>query len=315
MNYPYVPIDRIFSKLIRDVTDDFDEGDVIEWCGEALEFIGATRLYEEAIAFVEVTNHQCRVPAGTHMIMQIGRDNRWSGPKISDICPAKIITSSATTSDTPPAIPVALDCFGQPISEFELAYYRPYFDLKWEHSLWLDSSFSRERFTPIRLATGNFFGEPSIHCQPGNDEYKIIKGQIIRFSFRDGLVAIAYNRTLLDEETGYPLIPDNISYTTAIVKYISLMMLNKQCIAGRQGACGLAEKADRDWQWYCKQASNVDLMPYGDDEYQNLLDQRSHILPKTNRYYGFFGKMARPEVRKYNDPDMRNWHGYYFRGY
>ena len=309
MQYKLVSIDRIFAKLVRDVGDDFSESDVIEWAGEALGFIGAIQLYDEAIAFVEVKNHQCSVPNGTFDVMQIARDNRWEGPTKSAFCAKEVIeeVKRLTISYDNPNIPVVLDCHGQPVVEYDLAYYRPYFDLKWEHDLWYGSGVY-QRFSPIRKSTGNFFGDfgrDGVHgCT--NDEYKIIRGDTIRFSFPSGMVAIAYHRTPLDEETGYPLVPDHISYTTAIIKYVTYMMLNKQCIAGRQGTCGLADRAKQDWHWYCAQAGNAEMMPYGEDEYQNLLDQRSHILPKRNRYHGFFGNLNKPEGRKWNDPNQRN---------
>lgn len=325
MSYQYTSIDRIFSKLIRDVKSDFSEADVIEWCGEALSFIGATRLYEEAVAFIEVKNHQCKMPAGTHAIIQIARNNSWGGPKDDSLCPSNIKDLTPTVDgETPPAtVPVALDCTGQPINDYDLAYYRPYFDLKWEYSQWRCSSTYIQKYTPVRLATNTYFN--SIVCkevedgsqtiyQTGTDEYTIVQGDTLRFSFKEGSVAVAYLRQLLDEETGYPMIPDNISYTTAITKYITMKMFEREFYNGRDGAERKMVKAEQDWQWYCKQASNVDLMPNGVDEYQNMLDQRSYLLPRQNRYYGFFGKMARPETRKFDDPDARNWHGYYFRG-
>lgn len=323
MNYKYTSIDRIFSKLIRDVKSEFAESDVIEWCGEALEFIGATRLYEEAVAFIEVKNHQCKLPAGLHAVIQVARNNRWGGPSDDSLCPANLVSSNPVNTDPEPSTPVAINCEGEPENAYELAYYRPYFDLKWEHSFWIGCGTYQEKYTPVRLATNSFFnslvctevqnGTENIY-QSSTDEYTIIQGEILRFSFKEGSVAVSYLRQVLDEETGYPMIPDNISYTTAITKYITMKMFERDFYNNREGAAQKMTKAEQDWHWYCKQASNVDLMPYGVDEHQNLLDQRNYILPRQNRYYGFFGKMARPETRKYNDPDVRNWHGYYFRG-
>ena len=62
----------------------------------------------------------------------------------------------------------------------------------------------------------------------------------------------------------------------------------------------------KEHQCYCKQAGNKALIPQGVDQYQNILDQTNYILPRIDRYYGFFGKMSRPENRKYLDPDRRN---------
>lgn len=307
VRYKYVPIDRIFSKLVRDLGGDVNEGDVVEWTGEALEFIGAATHYEEAVAFIEVKNHQCNLPKNLHSVIQIARDNRWCGTPADELCPATVIANlEPESNDDEPSIPVALDCNGTPINAYELAYYRPYFDFKYGYRGWSNSNYYGRRFSPVRLKNHTFFN--SLVCTEDNqslyqnctDEYTIIQGDTVRFNFREGLVAISYNRAVLDTETGYPMIPDNISYTTAIIKYITLKMFDRQCYNGREGACGKAEKADRDWQWYCKQASNVDMMPHGIDEHQNLLDQRTYLLPRQNRYFGFFGNLSRPEIKVWN---------------
>jgi hypothetical protein len=316
MKHKYTSIDRIFSKVIRDFRKDISEADVIEWCGEALEFTQAVRAYEEAVAFIEVKNHQCQLPAGIHAVIQVARNNSWAGPTADSFCPAKAVEEVPAEENT---VPVAIDCNGQPLNDHELAYYRPYFDLKWEYELWGNSNLYQQ-YTPVRLSNNTFFN--TIVCKEEDqqiyssctDEYTVVNGQMLRFSFKEGMVAVAYLRQVLDPETGYPMIPDNISYTTAIVKYITLKVMEKDFYAGREGSAQKVEKAERDWHWYCKQASNTDMMPQGIDEYQNLLDQRSYILPRQNRYYGFFGKMNKPENRIYNDPDRRNWHGYHFRG-
>lgn len=334
--YNYVSIDRIFSKLLRDYGDQFNEGDVIEWCGEALEFIGAPQYYEEAVAFIEVKNHQCKLSSGTHAIIQIARNHNWTGSKDDKFCPSTVISelitspfiqtsdSCANCGDTPvnpvTVLPdyIVLDCNGQPINEYDIAYYRPYFDLKHEYLNWRNSNFYKNSYTPVRLATHSF--SDNLVCttddvyNESNDEYTVVRKEMLRFSFKEGSVAVALTRQVVDPETGYPLIPDNISYTTAITKYIIYMMACRDSYSNREGSKGNVDKLEKDWHWYCKQAGNIDMMPNGIDEYQNLLDQRSYILPRNGRYYGFFGKMARPENRKWNDPDNRNRKVNYFTG-
>lgn len=313
MQHQFVSVDRIFSKLIRDIGDNFNEADVVEWCGEALEAIGTERAYEEAVAFIEVKNHQCLLPSGIHSIIQIARNQAWTGPSSDAFCPASVLVNTANPAATPaPSIPVVLDSMGQPISDYDLAYYRPYFDLQYEYYNWVGSSYYKNGYTPVRLKTSSFF--ESLVCTETNtslyqgvtDEYTVIQKKILRFSFAEGSIALAYNRQIVDPETGYPMVPDSYSHTTAIVKYITMMMQQKLYYAGREGAEGRMKNAEADWQWYCKQSSSQDMMPQGIDEHQNLLDQRSYLLPR-NRYYGFFGKQAQPEDRKFNDPDARNY--------
>lgn len=324
MRYKYVSINRVFSKLLRDLGAEVAESDVIEWTGEALEFIGAVKSYEEAIAFIEVKNHQCDLPNNIHAIVQIARNQKWTAPD-DKFCPKEVscaITedNDDCTSDKAPDF-IILDCNGQPLNDYDVAYYRPYFDLKSEYYGWSNSSYYKQNYTPVRLATSTFFNtlvcstdeNPSVY-QATKDEYTIVAGTKLRFSFKEGSVAVSYLRQMTDPETGYPMIPDHISYTTAIVKYITLKVAERHFYAGREGAAGRVQKAEADWHWYCKQAGNVDMMPHGIDEHQNMLDQRSYLLPRTNNYYGFFGRLAAPENRTWNDPDGRNHKDRFFIG-
>lgn len=317
MNYQYVEMDRIFSKLIRDVTSDFNERDVVEWTGEALEFIGAVGYYEEAIHFSEVKDHQCTIPSGTHAIIQVARNHCWTRDNSNAICPSNLIKELPESEEVFTLFTTSQH--GMVLNDEEIPYYKSFFDLKCSFNTWCGSSFSRGCYSPVRLSTNTLFN--TIVCKDSSnmgcsdcreDEYTIIRGRIIRFSFREGHVAIPYLKQVTSPDTGYPMIPDNISYTTAIVKYIALKMAEKDLDSNRDGAAGKVDRYSRDWQWYCKQAGNVDKMPYGIDDHQDLLDQRSYLLPRQNRYYGFFGNLNKPENRKYNDPDMRNWSGRYF---
>lgn len=327
LRYQYVSIDTIFSKLIRDYGDNFNEGDVIEWTAEALEAIGAVRSYQEAVAFIEVKNHTCEMPKGIHNIIQIARDNDFRAP----VCPDEVVQSCTSPFRTqaddcdncPPVdadgnpIPdfLVLDSKGQPLNDYDVAYYRPYFDLIGEFYLWSNCNLYKKRFTPIHLSTHSYASAMGLVCTDGrkgrdlyqssNDEYTIVLKKTLRFSFRDGHIALAYNRQVLDPTTNYPMIPDHYSYKTAITKYIRMMIQGKLCDAGREGACGRASKLEQDWQWYCSQAKAMEIIPNGEDEHQNLTNQMNYLLPRDNRYFGFFGNLNQPERRIWNNPNGR----------
>lgn len=313
MNYQYVSLDTIFSKLIRDASIDIDEGDVVEWCGEALEFTGGVKSYEEAVAFIEVNNHQFDLPTGLHAIIQIGRNNRWDKykectPEViqEELIPEeeKINIRRSIALTNPPVDAVWLDAAGTPIVAYDLAYYRPYYDFKANYFDWRSCRAYR-RFTPIRLANSTLFN--TLVCEDRDqrayesctDEYTVILGKTVRTSFREGQVALAYLRQVRDIESGYPMVPDNISYKTAITKYVQMMIAGREFATGRENAERRLAKYESDWQWYCQQASNVDKMPHGVDEYQDLLDQRSYLLPSRNRYFGFFGNLSKPEPSRF----------------
>jgi len=319
---PYTSIDRIFNKLERDFGSEFNEGDVIEWTAEALEAIGAVRQYEEAVAFIQVRNHQISVPTGFHAIIQIARNTCYKEAANDGICAADVVPQAApealTISNTNPNCPVVLDCNGQPLQEYELAYYRPYFDLQWEYGGWVNSKANQVCFTPVRLSNNVFFN--SLVCQTDDalyqhsvDEYTIIAGNTVRFSFESGQVAMAYLRQVVDPVTGWPMVPDHYSYTTAIVQYVTYKLMSRNFYNNRQGSESRLQKAESDWHWYCKQAGNYSLMIKGVDEHENQMRQRNYMVPQSNRYYGFFGKLGNAETRRFNNPDGRKGFSY-FRG-
>lgn len=324
----YTTLDRILSKLYRDLgLEDISETDVVEWAGEALEAIGAITMYEEAVAFIEIENHQADLPNGLHSILQVARNNKWSKENKQAICPANVILDCSTeementNSETSPCgctdvglkaqdyIP--LDCNGKPLTDYEIAYYRPYFDLQYEYHLWGHSHYYSETYTPIRLANHSFFNtvvcpeDEKIHYS-STDEYTIVENKI-RTSFKEGSIALAYYRQKIDEDTGYPMIPDDYSIITAITMYITMKYMSRMWYSGREGYADKYQKAEQDWQWYCKQAGNKQLMPHGVDQFQNLTESRNQLLPTRNRYYGFFGKLGRETNSHWKDSNHRNF--------
>lgn len=317
--YSYTSMDRIFSKLDRDITEQYTERDIIEWTGEALEFMQTVKAYEEAVAFVEVVNNQCLIPAKLHSIIQIARYNNWGGSKSNCITPS-IVSAQINDTDcqvrestpadlcvSPCADAVWLDCNGQPIVDYDLAYYRPYFDLQQEYYGWSNSGFCRNNFSPVRLTTSSFFNslvcttqEQLPYQQSFKDEYTVIQKSILRFSFQSGFVAIAYTRQQLDKDTGYPMIPDTVSHTSAIVAYIAKKRAERDFDSGRQSSDSRLKYWSTEWNWYCGQVGDMEKMPSSIDEYQNILDQRGYMLPRNNCYYNFFGNLNNPEYRKWN---------------
>lgn len=337
----YTSIDRILSKLYRDLgLEEISETDVIEWCAEALEGIGAITLYEEAVAFIEIENYQGDLPNGLHSIIQVAKNNHWvKENKETCICPANVQTDCTTEEiianpkgcgcgggSPKPGLQqsltgdyyfhngqeyVFLDCNGHLIGDYDIAYYRPYFDLKYEYEGWSNSRIYQQSYTPVRLANHTFFG--SLVCeeqkglyQSSTDEYTLSDNKI-RTSFKDGSVAVAYHRQKIDPETGYPMIPDEYSTITAITMYITMKYMGRLWYLGREGYGDKFQKAEQDWQWYCKQAGNKQMMLYGVDQHENFKDMKNRLIPANNRYYGFFGKMSRPEnTRGIKDPNGRN---------
>lgn len=327
--FNYTSVNTILSKFNRDLRgNDISESDIIEWAGEALGFMKIVEIQEEALAFIEVKNYQAELPDGFQYIVQIARNNRWVPPQeesLSGICPQEIIQSLVNTSqqeviEAPCNIlqnAVCTDCHGGLIGEVELAYYRPFFDLKYEYSLWMSSSLYRNSYTPVRLANHTFMGSLVADELPENkknlydavrDEYTLVGGfpnLALRFSFEKGLVAVSYVRAMIDEETGYPLIPDDSSFLSAITYYVKWKASERLRWLGREGFATEAADAEKHWLKYVRQALNKAKMPQGVDDYQDILEESMYLIPRHKKYYGYFGKLGREENRIFNNPDER----------
>ena len=311
--FQYVTLDRVLSKIYRDLgLQEISEVDVVEWTGEALEAIGAIGIYEQKVTFSDVKNHHAELPNGFHAIVQIARNNQKDSLQelITEVPYKELTESTGVLKSANSCVscdgqdidttgyPVPLDRNGTPLVEFDVAYYRPFNNQRSEYVDWKSNAVG---YTPVRLAAHSFFN--SIVCpeaeglyQNSQDEYTIIDDRL-RFSFKDGVIALAYYRQKLDDKTGYPMIPDDYSVITAITMYITMKYMARLWYMGREGYGDKMQKAEADWQWYCRQAGNKILAPFGLDEYQDILDSSSHLLKRKDRYYGFFGKLA--EIKSY----------------
>ena len=324
--FQYVTVDTILSKYLRDFKGlDLNEDDAIEWIGEALGFMKLASASEEAIAFLEVKNYQAPLPNGLHYIIQVARNNAWSStppvsctPKaiIEDITPEEVTVLECGGCNASGI--VALDCQGNIIGDTEVAYYRPYFDLQYEYMGWAHSRASKG-FTPVRLANHAFFN--TLVCKTddtqgiyrgnsgGSDEYSVVDTQL-RFSFKEGFIALAYLRQRVDAETGYPMVPDDESAKAAITYYLGWKMKEREAWNHREGASQLAQLAEAHWLKYIKQFKNKAKMPFGTDEYEDLRQQSTYLLPRQSSYFGFFGNLGQGEQRNFNDPSSRNRYRY-----
>lgn len=306
----YTTVNSVLSKINRNLKGtDLNETDLIEWIGEASEFMKVYGSQEEAVAFLEVKDYHAVIPNGFQMVLQIAKNNTWQPeddkckPKqiIEEVCNTPVSECDSCNNLIRP--PVLTDCQGNILGDNESSYYRPSFDLRWEFYPWTMSRSYQRDYTPIRLANHSLFNtlvckEKNQQIYSGNeDEYTIVgtTEKKLRFSFREGYVAMSYLRAAIDDETGYPLIPDNISYIKACVEYVKWQLASWYSWNGRQGFAQEADKAQANWNHYCKQATNYIKMPKTLDDYQDLLEQTHQLVPRHKKYYQFFGKMKRYE--------------------
>ncbi len=318
--FNYVSVDTIFAKVLRDFRGmDISESDIVEWVGEALGFMRTPGIHEEAVAFIEVRNHRCDMPEGMKVILQVARNNSWTDQTASSngLSPQVVIEALACEHPCPDNGLLVDPDTGIP-DDSGIFYYRPYFDLKYEYQGWCGNTYYRENYTPVRLSNQTFFRTlvaqetsdqiQDVYRSNTSDEYTSIGGcpsNCLLFSFESGSVAVSYVRSKVDEATGYPLIPDDISFISACTYYIKWKMAERNRWNGVEGANLEVQDAEKNWKHYIRQAINRSKMPSTIDEYQDIMEQSLHLIPRTRNYYGFFGNLGREENRRFNNPDGR----------
>lgn len=207
----YCTLDRILLSINRELGDSpFSETDIVEWVGEAMEFLQVLPILQESVKFIKVKENKAYIPDGLVHILQIAKLEE-------EIVLTQFLEKTMTINEESPCeCEAKFDCKDN--------------SYKWEYKSWVTSEVRTRGFSPIRLANKVFF--KSLVCK-GDDydklhhscenEYSILKGvrPELLFSFKDGIVAISYVRILTDPDTGYPLIPDQADFIAAIQYYLS----------------------------------------------------------------------------------------------
>lgn len=318
--YPFIKIDSVLAKFNRDFRGlAIEKIDAVEWIAEALGFMKVESASRHNVSFVVVENFHCDIPKGLHFITQIARNNEWINPNDSEMCVLSTVDSLCQECQDdictlPTPVQIVEDLQGNLVGNYEPVYYRPYFNLQYEYLGWASSITRKRKFTPVVLANHSFFdtlvckesGMEDLYCTDcmTGDEYTIA-GDQLRFNFKDGFIAIAHTGSMLDDETGYPMIPDDESARAAITYYLGWKFKENEAFNHREGAAQLAQAAEQRWLKYVKQFKNKAKMPNGVDQYQNLANQGNYLIPPRHRQYGFFGNLGKEEVRRFNHPNRR----------
>lgn len=298
--YNFITVDTLLAKFARELKETtINEGDIIEWIGEALSFMKVISQNEEAVAVIKVNNYTAELPSGIKFLTQVAKLNNRNNYDCN--CCAEDITEF---------IEDGCDCEEdscyQDFMQGNEYIYPGTYTAKYAY---LDyyQSFKRRKLEPMKLANDSFFNtlvckelDHDIsnyynHCE---HQYSIIGTSglnAIRTSFKDGYIAVAYVRTALDEETGYPMIPDEANHLQAINYYVRWKIAESLAWVGREGYANLAIQSEERWLKYIRQANNTAKMPSGAADYEDLKNQSLYLIPKTNKYNSYFGTLNNKE--------------------
>jgi hypothetical protein len=313
INLTYTSVYNIIARLYRDVDSEMiNESDIIEWIGDALDHIGSVEYTQLSTAFVEVENFKCDVPDGCVDVLQIVKRNGKTPDSIQEVldeCDCLDLDNKPQQQEEQDkgerldscGQPVILDCNGMPIEDYELAYYRPYFDYVYWYFDPRRTYYNGE-WSIVRLAQHNFFHSVrtnpklKLHENKGLDEYNIVDN-VMHFSFDKGYVAISYYKRVYDKD-GYPMIPDEVSILSAITEYCKYKMFQKLWYKGRDGMKDKWEVAENNYQWYTRQAKSK-AKQLNAEQLNQLTNYMTTLLPRNNYWNQLNKTYGLPEDVKY----------------
>ena len=147
--------------------------------------------------------------------------------------------------------------------------------------------------TQVRLNDGSKrtfrYTTDSFHMSDNKPElsdltYKIQGNCIFTAPLEQGQIEIAYQAMPMDEE-GYPLIPDNSSYSRALEAYIKREWFTILFDQGKLNGQVLA-RADQEYSFYVGQAQSEIIMPTI-DQMEAISNMWNTLLPRDEHRHGF----------------------------
>lgn len=164
-------------------------------------------------------------------------------------------------------------------------------------------SFSEDGpFYPMRYATGSFdsgcisntdVSNTSInddsYCKTTSDYTYLINSSYIKTNIEEGFIMMAYQAIPLDME-GYPMIPDDANFIEALYWYIVTKLYYPQW---KQGSLRDAVYYDarRSWNYHCKQAYGIALMP-NIDQLESIKNSWLRLVPELHEHSTGFSTLG-----------------------
>lgn len=145
---------------------------------------------------------------------------------------------------------------------------------------------------PFRYATDNF------HYHEGNDENNLtykIQGNMIFTSIRECDIEVAYSAIITDEE-GYPLIPDNSSFTRALELFIKKHFFTILFDLGKISQAAL-QNAQQEYAWAVGDCQTEFNRIKSVDEMEAFFNNWRTLLIKDHHRSGFVNSGNKEHIK------------------
>lgn len=257
MLYTTTSVKPVIARVIRNVgknlpSEYFD--DILEWIPEGIKKLKTNYTVEEAPAkTIQIEGHIGALPCGIVGLLAVeycgcrlreGGDVRHLPTAPTDIAKQNELELWETDTETP-------------------KNYNP--------DEFPDNSYTEERRGEDLVRVGN---------QNQREYYKLVPNYI-HTSFECGEITLYYMRLPVDEE-GYPAIPDNENYKTALYWYVLMMMIG----AGYEHNIFSYTDCEQRWEKYARMAINEVKYPTV-DRMERIYRAFTRLIPPEH-FYGDF---------------------------
>lgn len=298
---------RVIAKVYADLgitEDNIPITDMMEWCAEAVEKIGAFEFYnikitgKDGLELTSINNYQANLPKDCHSVIQVAyADNKYS----KQFYPMKYATGSFSTrhqltseiedtyntdNDVPTYVKGTDDLVRLTMELYDITYDEALEKLNTEEELksLLNNLLREDKFPNTTTSGGT--------VNPYQLEYKIVPGYI-KTNAKNGYLMIAY-RAIPTDKYGYPMIPDDPSFIEAAYWYIVTKLTYIDWRMGRVRDAVYYD-AKSSWNFYVKQAYNKSLSFKSLDEIESFKDTWLRLVPPVNAGNSFYQYLNQQE--------------------
>lgn len=168
--------------------------------------------------------------------------------------------------------------FIEKTEKIEIKDYRGYLPCDYYQMIQVRLLNNENRTKVFRYSTDSF--HMSDEKPKRSDLTYKIQGDVIFTSIKDGIIEIAYQAMPIDKD-GYPLIPDNSSYSKALELYIKLQWFTMLFDLGKI-TVQVLNNTQQQYAWAVGQAQ-TDLIRPTIDQMETISNMWNKLLPDTTR--------------------------------
>lgn len=296
MNNSYIPIDSVLYDIALVIDDSsYNEHKLREWLIQGFRKFQAHDLYQKKLRIIQVEEHKAELPSDLKYIIQIGYKVSLNNSDLSEL---QRMMNLENTKDNP-ALVYIQDNTSLPNQAIQ-ASYNPYSD-------WKPLRRSSTTFLPTIEVDYGMYGDTSeagslvsgfgtVNCPECEHEYSVDQSGCLTTTLRSGFIWLSYMAHASNSK-GQLLIPDDEDLKEALLHYCLYKYWLVKSVLKEESSF-----RERDWhlrRYQLLKAKAVGTLNMPDvDTSENILSQRSRLLPRKDLYYSFFQRLN----NKVNDP-------------